>query len=77
MPKLASLGFEVETSGAVALVPDAAFAPDSPKGLTLTALLAEYRANKAQRGRPARVRLQFGGTSPLDIEGLLAKPLMN
>jgi hypothetical protein len=82
LPKLVEIGFEIETSSDIAFVPDAVFERGIPKGAVREALLAEFRANKARQAAPAAgdaeaaaAGRQFAATCPLDVEGLLAKPL--
>jgi hypothetical protein len=77
LPKLAKLGFEIETSRDIALVPDAAFAPGMPKGDALKTLLVKYRKRKARQvaADAAAPRRPARQTSPLNIEQLLSRPL--
>jgi hypothetical protein len=81
LPKLAKLGFDVQSSSDVALVPDAVFEPGCPKGALLRRLLDEYKTKKADQaaasraaaGSRAAASRQFEATS-LSIESLLSKP---
>jgi hypothetical protein len=79
VPKLAEMGFEIENSSDIALIPDAVFERGIPKGEAKEALLAEYRAKKAGQAAgaadPAAPSREFAATCPLDVEGLLSKPL--
>jgi hypothetical protein len=53
MGRLKTLGFDVEKSSDVGLLPDAVLARDGPKGTMRATLLAEYRANKARQAAEA------------------------
>jgi hypothetical protein len=82
LPKLKQMGFELESSRDIALVPDAVFERGIPKGEAREALLAEYREKKARQAAEAadgatatREFGQLAGTSPLDVAGLMSKPL--
>jgi hypothetical protein len=74
LPKLASLGFEIESSRDIALVPDFVFVSGKPKGPVLDALLAEYRNKKAQRAADLEaLRRRYVPTLALSLEDLLSK----
>jgi hypothetical protein len=68
--RLSSLGFELESSSDVALVPDAVLARDRPKGTLGQTLLAEYLAKKARQiaeaaEGPQAVQTTAGTESPI------------
>jgi hypothetical protein len=74
LPKLKSLGFEIESSMDIALVPDFVFERGKPTGNVLDALLAEYRDKKAKRAADVEAqRRRYVPTLALTIEDLLAK----
>jgi hypothetical protein len=83
--RLRLLGFEVENSSDVGLMPDAVLARDGPKGTQRAALLAEYRAKKAcqaaetsEGAEAARTTaapsLEIRPSSLFSMESLLMRP---
>jgi hypothetical protein len=74
LPKLASLGFEVETSDDIALLPDRVFVRGFPKRAARRKLISEYKARKAERSEQAGRGEEFRPLQFWSLETLLSRP---
>jgi hypothetical protein len=75
LPKLQSLGFRVEKSADIELLPDAVFERGFPKGTAGRKLVAEYKAKKAQQAEGGNVKRQVDAIALWNVEALLSKPV--